>query len=479
MTLPKKKESKIMKKRLLIFIIFTTLITSFSIYFTINTNNFNREKLNDSIILCLTTEWSEGAILPNGVKYKLSEDELPAKLKCINDISSNIKTLKYLETNVKNIINAANQNTKYSYLCHDFLHELGSYGYLKFKQDSLILGLDSCGWGYYHGAMLMSLKNISPNKVAGKITELKEFCYRLAHEPSVLVVSENRKKSDFDQYADVGVDGNNEFSKPYFIDYSKFTFCGHGIGHAIGESFDTLEELTNYCSTLYDIKKDPGYELMQRNVETELTGIGAELNGVRDIGTKIDDECFSGAMNSIMIRNLFNKENVAFKNLKNGSFDNIENILSQCSVVTPINGRLVSNCIRYAIAYSDILKIEDIINFCSNLQINELNDFITNGCYAGLGQKASNSLFDINEADLEEKNNDSILRRKDSAITKLLIDSCSTEEKGYCVERFTLETLQLIRDSRAMVNICNEVPDIIHKETCLRAVSIMGTIQDK
>jgi len=465
-------------KRFSILLIFTSVITSFSIYYTVNTNNINKKEINEKIILCLTTEWGKDAILPNGTKYKITEDELPAKLKCLRDISKNIKKISNLEENVNNIIKATNKNNKFSYLCHDFLHELGSYGYLKFKQNSLILGLDSCGWGYYHGAMLMSLKNISSNHIDDKITELKEFCYRLAHEPNELVVTESRKKSDFDQYADVGVEGSDIFTIPYFIDYSKFTFCGHGIGHAIGESFDKLEDLTNYCSTLYDIKKDPGYELMQRNVETELTGIGAELNGIRDIGTKIDDECFSGAMNSIMIRNLFNKENVAFKYLSNGSFTNIDSIISQCSVVTPINGRLVSNCIRYAIAYSDILKIQEIINYCNNLQINESNDFIVNGCFAGLGQKASNTLFDINEADLEE-NKDSILRRKDSAITKLLIDSCGSEKKGYCVERFTLETLQLIRDSRAMNNICNEIFNIIHKETCLKAVRIMGTIQDK
>jgi len=468
-----------MKKRLYIVIIFTTIITFLSIFYTFDTKNLNNKKINSNIILCLTTDWGEGALLPNGTKYEVEEDEMPAKLKCLNDISRNIKKVESLEEIVKNIVKATNQNNKHNYLCHDFLHELGSYGYLKFKQKSLILGLDSCGWGYYHGAMLMSLKNISSNQIADKITELKEFCYKLAHEPSVKVVTDNRKKSDFDQYADVGVEDSAEFSKPYFIDYSKFTFCGHGIGHAIGESFNTLEELTNYCSALYDIKKDPGYELMQRNVNVELTGIGAELNGVKDIGTKIDDECFSGAMNSIMIRNLFNKENVGFINLNNGSFDNIESIISQCSVITKINGRLVSNCIRYAIAYSEILKIDDIINFCSNLQKNELNDFIVNGCYAGLGQKTSNSLFDLNESDLEAKNSESILRRKDSSITKLLVESCSTEEKGYCVERFTLETLQLLRDSRAMTNICNEILNNIHKETCLRAVSIMGSIQDK
>jgi hypothetical protein len=469
-----------MKKKIKYLVIFTSIVTLSSIFYIIDISSKNKKNLMNNLELCLTTEWEKGKILPDGTSYNIEEDELPAKIRCVKKYTKEIKSITDIEKNVKNLVNAANSTKRFNYLCHDFLHEIGTFAYSSFREESLIVGLDSCGWGYYHGAMLMSLSgNSDYNNIEEKIENLKKFCYRLSHEPDNNKVEKDKLDGGFNIYTDVSGEDTAEFAKPYNIEYPKFTFCGHGIGHAIGESFNELSEMANFCSLLYNIKLDPGYEDMQRGVETELKGIGVELNDIMDIGTKIDEECYSGAMNSIMVRNVFRKENVAFKGMVDSTFEKIENIIPQCREIEKINARLISNCIRYAIAYSNKIKTDDAKLYCKDLQENESNRFIINGCYAGLGHKESNDLFTKNEVDLENNNKESILRRKGQDITEKLVNACQDEIEGYCTERFTLETLQLLRDSESMLKICNGIYNEKHRGICRKAVLVMGDIQEK
>jgi len=478
-----------MKKKYSILLTFSIFLTSITVYYTIKADNSSKRNLSGKINLCLTTKWVEGSILPNGISFKENKEEISAKIDCLSFFSKKIKKISEVRESIKTIVMSSENNIENSFLCHDFLHELGSISYIKFKKKSLQPGFDSCGWGYYHGAMLMSLKNINKedlknaledcnilsiclsgknnnnkNTIKLKINELLDFCYKLSNEPNIYLVNESNDSGLF-KYSEIGVEGNNEFSKPYYIDYSKFTFCGHGIGHAIGENFDNLDEIAENCSTLYRAKDDPYINSEQFNKNLQLQISNKSYH-------KINDECFSGAMNAIMERIFFRNEKIVFKNIYNGSFKEINDIINECLSLDNLKDSYLQSCIRYPIAYSRAINLTESIDYCDYLQNTSNNNTLIAGCYEGIGHKGFMYYYKYLSNEQENKIEDIIIRNKKGSVGRLLNLTCGLEFESQCVVRFTLETLQTIRNIDEMKEICNYLYKDHHKISCRKVVDV-------
>jgi len=442
-----------MKKTIYIFSISMIILSTFFI-----SNNIISSKDHVSLIkninICYTKEWKPGSILPNGTVYTISESELHAKIYCLNYYLEQAKTIDFMQLITNDIVLENKKNKELSYLCHDFLHEIGYTSYKKFKDNAFLKGLDYCGWGYYHGLMQSTLKNSNKDNKKN-LDNLINFCYMLSANAekidNMVTIDKNESKIN-DGY-------NNED-----IDLTKFIFCGHGIGHSIGEKSNNLSEIAELC-TFIDIISKENYKTI--------------ANKYNKLDTKIDEECFSGAMNSVMTRNIFRNEKVAFEKTINGSHEKIDDIISECGILSKINHKLISNCIRYALTYSNIIKKEEIIKYCSKLQFEKENIYIISGCYAGLGHKEANYLIKKNELELESNYKEGILTRRGVDISNIINTTCQSEISSFCTERFALETLQLLGDSKDMFIICNKILNKNHKDSCIKSVSRMSKIQDK
>lgn len=432
-------------------------------------NDFN-DKISKNIESCILSSFEVGSILPNGYKVEEKDYDLGKKTDCVAFFGSKINNLNESTMQVKNIVKLINNNQKYNYLCHDILHVLGAIANKKYKNNSLITGLDSCGWGYYHGAMQESLSGNDANKIKEKVSDLKDFCTLLAHIPNKELAVERIKSGEFG-VLDISKQYPAKYSDSYYIDNSRLTFCGHGIGHAIGESLKNLIEMSKGCSSLYDIAKDSKYDLYQRFAREQSVADINELRNFITIGTKIDEECFSGAMNSVMLKTLFDKSEYIFSGLEKGSFTDLSEIIRQCSPLADNGKFYVSVCIRYAIAYSEELNINDLINNCKNLQDNNTDIFVIRGCYSGLGHKLSSQSG--KHKLLDEDNSDP------GKVSQLIYRTCGYEKESTCVSRFALEYLQQVRDGLFMTRVCNGILVDYQIETCLVAVNSMSNIQEK
>lgn len=455
-------------KVLAFILMFSSTSTAFIVQKT--KKDFN-DNISINIEKCILSNFEAGSILPNGYKVEEKDFDLGKKTECVAFFGNKIKNIGENTLQIKNIVRLINSNQKYNYLCHDILHALGGIANKKYKDESLITGLDSCGWGYYHGAMQESLSAVGPSEIKNKVTKLKDFCTLLANIPNKEIAVERIKSGEY-TVIDISKLYPNKYGDSYYIDNSMLTFCGHGIGHAIGESLNNLKDISNACLSIYDITKDNKYELFQRFAREQKV---SDINKLRDfitIGTKIDEECFSGAMNSVMIKTLFDESDYIFTGLEKGSFTNFSEILLQCSPLNETGKFFVPVCIRYAIAYSSELNMSEMINLCRDLQDQGKDIFQIRGCYSGLGHKLSNQtgsngvFIDKNDPD-------------PTKVSQLIFRTCGYEKEATCVTRFALEYLQQVRDGLFMSRVCNGIMVNHQIEACLEAVSSMSNIQEK
>jgi hypothetical protein len=446
---------------------FSSLSTAFIIQ-KIN-NDFN-DNISIKIENCILSNFEVGSILPNGYKVEKGDFDLGKKTECVAFFGDKIKNVNDTTSQVNKIVKLINKNQKYNYLCHDILHVLGGISNKKYGDKSLITDLDSCGWGYYHGAMQESLTNSDGIEIKDKIMNLKDFCTLLANIPNKDLALERIKSGEF-TVLDISKQYPERYNDSYYVDNSRLTFCGHGIGHAIGESLDNLNEMSAGCLSLYDIKRDSSLAVYERLAREQKINDVSKLRDFLNIGTKIDEECFSGAMNSVMLKTLFSNDNYIFKNLKEGSFTDFSEIVEQCSPLNDTAKFFLPVCIRYAMAYSSELILDDMINKCRELQDQNRDIFQIRGCYSGLGHKLSSQTGDNNIIDSSEKD--------PTKISKVIYRTCGYEKESKCVIRFALEYLQQVRDGLFMTRVCNGVVVEHQIKDCLVAVSSMSGIQEK
>jgi hypothetical protein len=139
--------------------------------------------------------------------------------------------------------------------CHDLAHDVGTKAWQSMGSQSLTTDLDSCGYGYYHGAMRGSIDGSDDLVVS--VDRLRSFCGdQLAQYPS----GDRRQ----------------------FIAWS---LCAHGVGHALGGARTELADGIDLCSPIRTELVDDGDILCATGLLNELSagGWGSQITTTEQV----------------------------------------------------------------------------------------------------------------------------------------------------------------------------------------------------
>ena len=128
-----------------------------------------------------------------------------------------------VEKIMKSVIMASKQDEDVMVACHEVGHELGGVTWRKLRESGLVLGLELCTYGYYHGYMREAIVTKDGDK---RVPFLVEFCDKQARE----------------------LTGS--------LDIVRYDFCAHGVGHAIGSAKFSIEKSVDLCEN-FPIATDP------------------------------------------------------------------------------------------------------------------------------------------------------------------------------------------------------------------------------
>lgn len=163
----------------------------------------------------------------SGLTGKQYNNQVDGRALCAADSLGNVAGMEETTALIDGLIEQAKQNEEVRLACHNILHEVGRQAWSRSGEGSLVLGYETCGMGYYHGAMTTALDT------DGQKTNLKyllEFCRRLADVPQ-----------------------NGSLTRPSdsgegFYDQAKNSLCMHGIGHALAGISSTIESGAEICT---------------------------------------------------------------------------------------------------------------------------------------------------------------------------------------------------------------------------------------
>lgn len=125
-----------------------------------------------------------------------------------------------VEIIMKSLINAAKSDKNVQVACHEIGHELGMRTWRELGKDGLVMGLELCTYGFYHGYMRAAIESDGGEE---RIPFLVDFCKKQAYTKPIT--------AEPDQY-----------------NFARFDFCAHGVGHAIGTADWTLERSVDLCN---------------------------------------------------------------------------------------------------------------------------------------------------------------------------------------------------------------------------------------
>lgn len=298
--------------------------------------------------------------------------------------------------------------------CHDLAHEYGAWAYDALDDSALVPGYSDCGFGYYHGAMQRALRD---GQIAERLPALRSFCELLS--------------TSTDPF-DPGV----------------FTFCSHGVGHAVGTSKVPLSEGIDACQAMD--RTDEQTTTLREDGSADPLHIPSEL------------ECYTGFLN----------ERFSTRQRDGAAVPTAQAGLDEC-ITLPAPYR--SRCLSYNVFYSDF-SIADIRALCPQLAEHDLRS----GCWEGVGYRGSRVLV----SDGEER--DSMLTagldlskfESDSSTAAEFVDRlCGGDDGQSCSMRFALETVQRLQKPALMRDICARLDQEMDRSECLRAINRVASIQ--
>ena len=124
-----------------------------------------------------------------------------------------------VENIMSSLFEAAQEDINVQVACHEIGHELGMRTWRELGTQGLVLGLELCTYGFYHGYMRAAIESSGGES---RVPFLVDFCKNQA-------TTTNK---------------NNilEFS------YVRYDFCAHGVGHAIGTADWELDYSIDLCT---------------------------------------------------------------------------------------------------------------------------------------------------------------------------------------------------------------------------------------
>jgi hypothetical protein len=230
----------------------------------------------------------------SGLTGKRYKDNVRERTLCAAESVANVSGMVNVRLLVDGLIERSQRDEEFRSACHDILHEVGRYAWLDSSEESLIQGYDTCGMGYYHGAMTSAL---AEGKQQSNLNHLLEFCEELAFVPG----SASKARAT--------VDGKKLY------DPGKNSLCMHGIGHALAGVVKSIQNGAELCSDVivYSIESDPSV-------------------------------CFTGFMNEYLVLNPPARSTPA-------------EAVSQCDE-TAVTGSFIKQCVKYMLAFNDIKSSE-------------------------------------------------------------------------------------------------------------------------
>jgi hypothetical protein len=130
------------------------------------------------------------------------------------------ESLEQVRMLLDTVESAARENRNARSACHDIVHEIGTKTWRSLGEESLQVGLDSCGYGYYHGVMRESILKEADRQRG--VDRLRGLC--------------------------------DAQSAEYSLDDSEFrttlSFCAHGVGHALGGAKVPIDEGIDLCQQM-------------------------------------------------------------------------------------------------------------------------------------------------------------------------------------------------------------------------------------
>lgn len=139
--------------------------------------------------------------------------------KCAVEALGLPKTDLDVEKIMSSLFKAAQSDINVQVACHEIGHELGMRTWRELGTKGLVLGLELCTYGFYHGYMRAAIESSGGET---RVPFLVNFCKNQA-------TTTNK---------------NNilEFS------YVRYDFCAHGVGHAIGTADWELDYSIDLCT---------------------------------------------------------------------------------------------------------------------------------------------------------------------------------------------------------------------------------------
>ena len=244
-------------------------------------------------------KWAEDCLenpdtVISGLTGKRYRDNVRERSLCAADSMTNVSGMTNVRILVDGLIERAQKDELFRSACHDILHEVGRYAWLESNEESLIIGYDTCGMGYYHGAMTSALTD---GKQKSNLNHLLKFCEELAFVPG----TSNKARAT--------VDGKKLY------DPGKNSLCMHGIGHALAGVVNNIQNGAELCTDVivYSIDSDPSV-------------------------------CFTGFMNEYLVQNPPERSTPA-------------QAVSKCESKA-VTGSFIKQCIKYMLALNDIKSSE-------------------------------------------------------------------------------------------------------------------------
>jgi hypothetical protein len=137
-----------------------------------------------------------------------------------------------VEKIMSSLFEAAQEDINVQVACHEIGHELGMRTWRELGNEGLVLGLELCTYGFYHGYMRAAIESSGGET---RVPFLVNFCKNQATTLNNNVL---------------------EFS------YVRYDFCAHGVGHAIGTADWDLDYSIELCTNFpisYYIEPTSGF----------------------------------------------------------------------------------------------------------------------------------------------------------------------------------------------------------------------------
>jgi hypothetical protein len=370
---------------------------------------------------CVTDAWEPGSTLAGAVVHEVGVGETEKRLECAEKTLRGFKKLSEVQASNELLFRLNDTVPAARLACHDLAHEFGRWAYRDLGDEALITGQGDCGYGYYHGFMQRSMETEEPMK---RIDVLRQFC-----------LDEALRSADGE-----------------VLSIATYMFCSHGVGHSVAGVVETKEQGAELCSKL----------LLDKPGEYEFIWLDAEIS--RSYWP--DTECYSGLLNQLWMGNVESGE----------GYSSVGETMEECSTVATYYRE---RCASYGLHYSPIPVI-DMIRDCQTV----LDASLRNGCWAGVGYRGSDIVFDPGRDPdpypLLDGLQSQQMTSDPGAAAAFLTRLCDKEVGGgmedgvYCIERFILESTQRTQEPDAMMLLCQEVENTMRSLRCQWAVDAVA-----